>query len=502
MLPPIQVSQAKARSEGNSTSVASLPRPDSMMQYLHQPIPTKLVSVATSLASLNSGEKNLSQKMSEREPSSRTDVRMISPPPSSTAEPSTLMLVEESMKNSLQSRHHDVPKFLLQLFDILHNESSTIIKWNEEGNAVQIYDQEAVTTQILPKYFNHTNFHSFQRQLNYFGFRKWTKSRTDICTFSHPKFLRNQPHLLHLIKRQSIPKRTRQANKRKDSNGVKKMKTEEGTEPTSMQKKDELPSTSVSTPVNEVCSYEKNVVAPSTSWHDSTPSSNHTPSNSVPVSTLRTSPCVVNTSSHESVQKGALPALSAIRSRLRTNSSTMGAGSGVTMSYPVSTTPTTMSVVKTDVRPEVPVTAHVVTEVPNMKGGVPQHPMVISSSHVQYERRSEDQNVHHCRCHPYETTPQSYPRRYHDTGGTKQHAHCAQCMTPSQQACGVASNMQAQIDILESRLRSASTEKTNLESLLQSKAIEISTLEDQLQQLRNYNSSSTQKRVEYMYNVM
>ncbi|CAI5712810.1 unnamed protein product [Peronospora farinosa] len=102
----------------------------------------------------------------------------------------------------------EAPKFLLLLYEILEVESSRVIRWSEDGLALQILDPLTVTEQILPKYFNHTNFHSFQRQLNYFGFRKWTKSKTDICTFSHPFFRENQPKLLLLIKRKKAPRRT------------------------------------------------------------------------------------------------------------------------------------------------------------------------------------------------------------------------------------------------------------------------------------------------------
>ncbi|KAG6613583.1 putative ion channel [Phytophthora cinnamomi] len=102
----------------------------------------------------------------------------------------------------------EAPKFLLLLYEILDVESSRVIRWSEDGLALQILDPVTVTEQILPKYFNHTNFHSFQRQLNYFGFRKWTKSKTDICTFSHPYFRENQPELLQLIKRKKAPRRT------------------------------------------------------------------------------------------------------------------------------------------------------------------------------------------------------------------------------------------------------------------------------------------------------
>lgn len=102
----------------------------------------------------------------------------------------------------------EAPKFLLLLYEILQSENARVIKWSDDGLSLQILDPAVVTDKILPKYFNHTNFHSFQRQLNYFGFRKWTKSKTDICTFSHPYFRQHQPELLQLIKRKKAPRRT------------------------------------------------------------------------------------------------------------------------------------------------------------------------------------------------------------------------------------------------------------------------------------------------------
>ncbi|KAL3662280.1 hypothetical protein V7S43_012608 [Phytophthora oleae] len=89
-----------------------------------------------------------------------------------------------------------VPKFLRSLYAILQTEDPAIISWvqNKELKpnsitAFHILEMERFEREILPKYFKHQKFASFQRQLNNFGFRKWTKTQSSgVCTFSHNCF--------------------------------------------------------------------------------------------------------------------------------------------------------------------------------------------------------------------------------------------------------------------------------------------------------------------------
>ncbi|KAF4316124.1 hypothetical protein JM18_008722 [Phytophthora kernoviae] len=101
----------------------------------------------------------------------------------------------------IRKRNVGVPKFLRFLFQILEVEDEDVISWSHQGTAFQIRQPDELADKILPKYFKHNKVSSFQRQLNYFGFKKWTKTQTNICTFSHPFFLQTDKDMMKLIKR-------------------------------------------------------------------------------------------------------------------------------------------------------------------------------------------------------------------------------------------------------------------------------------------------------------
>ncbi|KAJ0406008.1 hypothetical protein ATCC90586_001354 [Pythium insidiosum] len=101
----------------------------------------------------------------------------------------------------VRKRNVGVPKFLRFLFQMLEYEDRSVICWSHKGTAFQIREPEELARNILPKYFKHNKVSSFQRQLNYFGFKKWTKTQTNICTFSHPFFIRGEKEKMRLIKR-------------------------------------------------------------------------------------------------------------------------------------------------------------------------------------------------------------------------------------------------------------------------------------------------------------
>ncbi|KAJ0394107.1 hypothetical protein P43SY_007495 [Pythium insidiosum] len=135
--------------------------------------------------------------------------------PTSSATGSTSSTDASSSGSSVTSemlKRGWIAPFLLHLHQMLRRESASIIRWTEDGLAFQILDKVAMTEQVLPKYFKNKNFASFQRQLNYFGFRKWSKARAEFPTYSREHFSRDNYSAMSLVKRQSKKSRKRKAS--------------------------------------------------------------------------------------------------------------------------------------------------------------------------------------------------------------------------------------------------------------------------------------------------
>jgi len=86
-----------------------------------------------------------------------------------------------------------------------------IATWSATGDNFVVKNVEKFASTVLPLYFKHSNFSSFARQLNFYGFRKLRSDpilTNDVdpqtacyVRFYHEKFQKNKPELLHSIKR-------------------------------------------------------------------------------------------------------------------------------------------------------------------------------------------------------------------------------------------------------------------------------------------------------------
>nr|ADI24984.1 truncated heat shock transcription factor A-2 [Arachis hypogaea subsp. hypogaea]ADI24986.1 truncated heat shock transcription factor A-2 [Arachis hypogaea subsp. hypogaea] len=59
------------------------------------------------------------------------------------------------------------PPFLTKTFDMVDDSSiDSIVSWSITRNSFVVWDPHSFSTTILPRYFKHSNFSSFIRQLN------------------------------------------------------------------------------------------------------------------------------------------------------------------------------------------------------------------------------------------------------------------------------------------------------------------------------------------------
>eukprot|EP00985_Skeletonema_marinoi_P004409 scaffold1925_cov155-Skeletonema_marinoi.AAC.3 len=77
---------------------------------------------------------------------------------------------------------HPVAEFLFQLTKMLTDDNKQYIEWRKAS--IFVTDPPGLEKFILPKYFRHSNYSSFQRQMNYFGFRKIAgKGKMAPCSY-------------------------------------------------------------------------------------------------------------------------------------------------------------------------------------------------------------------------------------------------------------------------------------------------------------------------------
>ncbi|KAI8374277.1 HSF-type DNA-binding-domain-containing protein [Radiomyces spectabilis] len=120
---------------------------------------------------------------------------------------------EESGSVKRSSSKKSVRTFISKLYSMIESgRHQHLIAWNPTGTSFFVFNATQFAQEVLPEHFKHSNFSSFVRLLNMYGFHKINKSprgqrginENEIWEFSHPKFQRGRPDLLKDIKRKAM----------------------------------------------------------------------------------------------------------------------------------------------------------------------------------------------------------------------------------------------------------------------------------------------------------
>lgn len=116
------------------------------------------------------------------------------------------MTSSPTMSSPSTSKRPLLNKFLTKTYHCISECDPSIACWSSGGTSFTIKDVDAFEKIVLPKYFNHSRFDSFIRQLNFYSFHK-SRSDPDLqciskaVRYSHEYFRQGHPELLQKIQR-------------------------------------------------------------------------------------------------------------------------------------------------------------------------------------------------------------------------------------------------------------------------------------------------------------
>jgi len=88
-----------------------------------------------------------------------------------------------SYHNSIDCYNTATPAFPTKLYNMLAEAvnagKESIVAWNPDGKSFKANDPKKFVVEILPNHFKQTQYKSFQRQLNFYGFVRITHGQSE-----------------------------------------------------------------------------------------------------------------------------------------------------------------------------------------------------------------------------------------------------------------------------------------------------------------------------------
>jgi len=124
-----------------------------------------------------------------------------------------------------QTPHHPVAEFLFQLTKMLTDDNRVVIEWT--SGKIIVHDPQKLADTVLHKYFRHSKYASFQRQLNYFGFRKIAgKGKMSPCSYVNDAATQDLRSLLFIKRKTNSSAGKKNSDKNRDVDGTKRNEPE------------------------------------------------------------------------------------------------------------------------------------------------------------------------------------------------------------------------------------------------------------------------------------
>jgi len=123
----------------------------------------------------------------------------------------------------------NVQLFIRKAFAMINECDPSIASWTEDGDKFVVKNKDIFAATVIPQYYDHNNYSSFTRQLNFYGFTREQSMTIKVSdlnslavgqeTFYHQHFQRGRPDLLKNLQRRSTDNKNSKKRKKPRTEG-------------------------------------------------------------------------------------------------------------------------------------------------------------------------------------------------------------------------------------------------------------------------------------------